>query len=206
MKAQTMKKHRFFPLALISVAILAGCGTVPQSTTLTDARADYSNAQANPQVVKLAPLELKDASEALNRANAAQSSREDGKVVDSLAYVAKQKVALAQETARRKNSELEVSNAAAERNKLLLQARTSEADQAKQQAAMAQQSADQKSAQLATADAIAQQQQKNLDAKTAEADLARLTRKPVHSRTKPAWRQCRRRWTRCTPRKRRAAW
>lgn len=173
MKAQTMKKHRFFPLALISVAILAGCGTVPQSTTLTDARADYSNAQANPQVVKLAPLELKDASEALNRANAAQSSREDGKVVDSLAYVAKQKVALAQETARRKNAELEVSNAAAERNKLLLQARTSEADQAKQQAAMAQQSADQKSAQLATADAIAQQQQKNLDAKTAEADLAR---------------------------------
>ena len=173
MKAQTMKKHRFFPLALISVAILAGCGTVPQSTTLADARADYSNAQANPQVVKLAPLELKDASEALNRANAAQSSREDGNVVDSLAYVAKQKVALAQETARRKNAELEVSNAAAERNKLLLQARTSEADQAKQQAAMAQQSADQKSAQLATADAIAQQQQKNLDAKTAEADLAR---------------------------------
>ncbi len=159
MKAQTMKKHRFFPLALISVAVLAGCGTVPASPTLADARTDYSNAQANPQVVKLAPLQLKDAGDALDRANAAQSAREDAQKVDSLAYVAKQKVALAQETAQRKNAELEVSNAAAQRSKLQLEARTNEADQAKQQAAMAQQTVEQKNAELA--------------AKTAEADAAR---------------------------------
>jgi outer membrane protein OmpA-like peptidoglycan-associated protein len=159
MKAQTMKKHRFFPLALISVAVLAGCGTVPTSPTLADARTDYSNAQANPQVVKLAPLQLKEAGEALDRANAAQSARDDAQKVDSLAYVAKQKVALAQVTAQRKNAELEVSNAAAQRSKLQLEARTNEADQAKQQAAMAQQTVEQKNAQLA--------------AKTAEADAAR---------------------------------
>ena len=172
MKAKTMKKS-LFSLTLVSMAVLAGCSTMPQSSTLDNARTDYRNAQANPQVVSLAPLQLKDAGEALDRANAAQTAKEDVKVVDSLAYVAKQKVALAQETAKRKNAELAVSNAAAERNKLLLQARTNEADQANYQAAVAQQDAQQKTAELAVATAVTQQQQMDLNAKTAEANQAR---------------------------------
>lgn len=172
MKAKTMKKS-LFSLTLVSMAVLAGCSTMPQSSTLDNARTDYHNAQANPQVVSLAPLQLKDAGEALDRANAAQTAKEDVKVVDSLAYVAKQKVALAQETAKRKNAELAVSNAAAERNKLLLQARTNEADQANYQAAVAQQNAQQKTAELAVANAVTQQQQMDLNAKTAEANQAR---------------------------------
>ena len=139
---------------------------MPTSPTLADARTDYSNAQANPQVVKLAPLQLKEAGEALERANAAQSARDDAQKVDSLAYVAKQKVALAQVTAQRKNAELEVGNAAAERSKLQLDARTNEADQAKQQAAMAQQ-------QAAMAQQSVEQKNAELVAKTAEADVAR---------------------------------
>ncbi len=171
-----MKKNRFFPLAFISVALLAGCGSIPQSSTLDDARADYSNAQANPQITKLAPLELKEAGEALDRANAAQSKREDRNVVDNLAYLAKQKVAIAQETAQRKNAELAVTNAASERNNVLLQARTVEADQARQQAAIAQQSTDQKTAELAVANAGAEraQQQAALAQASAEQDKARV--------------------------------
>jgi len=172
MKAITMKKS-MFSLTLVSMAVLAGCSTMPQSTTLDHARTDYHNAQANPQVVRLAPLQLKDAGEALDRANAAQTSKEDVKVVDSLAYVAKQKVALAQETALRKNAELAVSNAAAERNRQLLQARTNEADQANMKAAVAQQNVEQIAAELDVANAITQQQQLDLDAKTAEANQAR---------------------------------
>jgi len=172
MKAITMKKS-LFSLTLVSMAVLAGCSTMPQSTTLDHARTDYHNAQANPQVVRLAPLQLKDAGEALDRANAAQTSKEDVKVVDSLAYVAKQKVALAQETALRKNAELAVSNAAAERNRQLLQARTNEADQANMKAAVAQQDVEQIAAELDVANAITQQQQLDLDAKTAEANQAR---------------------------------
>ena len=172
MKAITMKKS-LFSLTLVSMAVLAGCSTMPQSTTLDHARTDYHNAQANPQVVTLAPLQLKDAGEALDRANAAQTSKEDVKVVDSLAYVAKQKVALAQETALRKNAELAVSNAAVERNRQLLQARTNEADQANMKAAVAQQDVEQIAAELDVANAITQQQQLDLDAKTAEANQAR---------------------------------
>lgn len=172
MKAKTMKKS-IFSLTLVSMAVLAGCSTMPQSTTLDHARTDYSNAQANQQVVTLAPLQLKDAGEALDRANAAQSSREDAKVVDSLAYVAKQKIALAHETAERKNAELAVSNATAERNRVLLQARTSEADQANQQAAIAQEDVQQLAAELDVSNAVTQQQQRSLDAKTAETNQAR---------------------------------
>jgi len=166
-------KKSIFSLTLVSLAVLAGCSTMPQSTTLDHARTDYSNAQANQQVVTLAPLQLKDAGEALDRANAAQNSREDAKVVDSLAYVAKQKIALAHETAERKNAELTVSKATAERNRVLLQARTNEADHANLQAAIAQDNAQHMAAELDVANAVTQQQQRSLDAKTAEADQAR---------------------------------
>lgn len=141
-----MKKNHLFALSLISVAVMTGCSTMPQSSTLDSARVDYSQAQANPQVVQLAPLQLKEAGEALDRANAAQASREDAKVVDSLAYVAQQKIALTQETAQRKKAELAVSAAAAERTQLQLQARTQEANAANQHAAIAELTAEQKTA------------------------------------------------------------
>lgn len=173
MKAKTMKKTHLFSLTLVSMAVLAGCSTLPENTALDRARVDYSNAQANQQVATLAPLQLKDAGEALDRANAAQTAREDAEVVDSLAYVAKQKIALARETAQRKNADLAVSNASTERNAALLEARTSEADHANYQAAVAQQSVEQKTAELAAADAMTQQQKLALAEKTAEADQAR---------------------------------
>ena len=185
MKAHTMKKNHLFALTLISVSVLAGCSTMPQSTTLDNARTDYNNAQANPQVVKLAPLQLKEAGEALDRANAAQVSREDAKVVDSLAYVAQQKIALTQEIAQRKSAELAVSNATAERNKLQLQARTAEADQAHQQAAMAELTAEQKTAeanlarqQTADAQASAAQDQASLAAMQAQMDELNAKKTP----------------------------
>lgn len=176
-----MKKNHLFALTLISVSVLAGCSTMPQSTTLDNARTDYNHAQANPQVVKLAPLQLKEAGEALDRANAAQVSREDAKVVDSLAYVAQQKIALTQETAQRKSAELAVSNATAERNKLQLQARTAEADQAHQQAAMAELTAEQKTAEanLARQQAAgAAQDQASLAAMQAQMDELNAKKTP----------------------------
>lgn len=180
-----MKNNHLFALSLIGVAVMSGCSTMPQSTTLDSARVDYSKAQANPQVVTLAPLQLKDAGEALDRANAAQTSREDAEVVESLAYVAKQKIALTQETAQRKSAELAVSNATAERNKLQLQARTAEADQAHQQAAMAELTAEQKTAeanlarqQAAAAQAGAAQDQASLAAMQAQMDEMNAKKTP----------------------------
>lgn len=145
---------------------------MPESATLNEARSSYNSAQANPQVAQLAPIELKEAGEALDRANRAQSKGDSSGKIDNLAYVAKQKTAIAQETAKRKNAELTIANAAAERNRVLLQARTREADQAKQQAALAEQSIEEKTTALAMANAEAERQQRDLEARTAEARQA----------------------------------
>lgn len=173
MKEWIMKKNRFLPVTFFAAALLAGCSSIPESQTLDEARSSYNSAQADPQVARLAPVELKDAEAALARANSAQSKRESRETVDGLAYLAKQKIAIAEATAKRRNAEQTVSNAAAERNKVLLEARTAEADQAKQQAAIAEQSSEQKTAALALAEAQAEQQRRDLEAKTAEAERAR---------------------------------
>ena len=156
-----MQKNRYFPLALIAVAVLAGCGatTPPKNTLLTEAHSNYNDAQSNPQVTSLAELELKEAGDTLSRADTALSKGQGTATVDHLAYIANQQVGIAQETARRKTAELAVTNADAKRTEVRLEARTAEANEAKQQVAMVTKIADQQSADLAAADANAQRDQ-----------------------------------------------
>src|SRR5665811_388521 len=132
-----MQNNRYFPLTLIAVAILAGCAT-PSNSSLTDAHNNYNSASTNPQVTNLAAVELKQAGDTLNKADAALSKGESTDTVNQLAYIAKQQVAIAQETAKRKTAELAVTNASTERDQVRLQARTAEADAAKQKVAAMQ--------------------------------------------------------------------
>jgi len=160
-----MKNHRFLPMTLIAVAVLAGCSTLPASDSpLAQARNDYSNAQANPQVAALAASELKQASDSLDRANNASSKGESSALVDHLAYVAKQHVAIARETATQRAAELAVANAGAERDRVRLEARTREADSAQRsaQASQRQSEASQRSAE-------ASQRQSEASLRSAEA-------------------------------------
>jgi outer membrane protein OmpA-like peptidoglycan-associated protein len=134
-----MKNYLALPMTLIAAAVLASCSSMPASDSpLAHARTDYSNAQANPQVAVHAAAELKQAADSLDKANNASSKGEKGAVVDHLAYVAKQQVAIAQETARQKAAELTVANASAERDRVRLDARTREADAAQRNAELAQ--------------------------------------------------------------------
>lgn len=137
-----MKNHRVLPLAFIAVAALAGCSTLPSDSPLAQAHAAYSEAQANPQVTTLAAGELKQASDSLDKADRASSKGESGVTVDHLAYVAKQQVAIAQETATQKAAELAVANASAERDRVRLEARTREADSAQRSAEYSQRQAE----------------------------------------------------------------
>lgn len=166
-----MKNHRFLPMTLIAVAVLAGCSSLPASNSLLDqARNDYSNAQASPQVTNLAAGELKQASDSLDRANNAWTKHEDRALVDHLAYVAKQQVAIAQETARQKAAELAVANASAERDRVRLDARTREADSAQRSAEYSQRQseasqrsaeASQRSAEVSQRQAVTERQAAN---------------------------------------------
>ncbi|MBU1396983.1 MAG: OmpA family protein [Gammaproteobacteria bacterium] len=141
-----MKKNRYLSVSLIAAAVLAGCSTMPpQNTALDEARSVYGSARTNPQVISLAPLELQKAGESLSKADAALSAGDEA-AVNQLAYLTKQQVAIAQETAKRKAAEMEIANASAQRDQVRLAARTAEAEAARRQAALAQQTAEQQAA------------------------------------------------------------
>ena len=137
-----MHHYRFLPTALLAITTVAGCISGPENSRLNEARNDYNAAQNNPQVTTLAPAELKQASDALDKANAAAKKREDADEITHLAYLAKQRVAIAQETAKQKQAETNITAATAERTEIRLDARTQEANKAQQKAETAQREAD----------------------------------------------------------------
>jgi outer membrane protein OmpA-like peptidoglycan-associated protein len=159
-----MTTHRIATLTLLAAATLAACSSMPENNAALDqARSDYRSAEANPQTQSLAPAELKQAADALARAEAAQAHRDDRAQVDQLAYLARQRVALAQEAANRKGSEAAVAAASAQRDQMRLAARTREADAATQTANAAQRDAasSQRQAAAAQRQSEASQQQAN---------------------------------------------
>lgn len=137
----TLHRHtlRTLSLSLLAAAALVACGSMPASNSLLDqAHSDYRTVQADGQALTLAPAEMKQAADALDRADAALAQGGDAAQVDQLAYLAKQRVALAQAATSRKGAESAVARASAERDRMRLTARTAEADAANQSAANAQ--------------------------------------------------------------------
>lgn len=133
-----------FPLAMIAVAVLSACGTaaVKSNPSLAAAHSSYDYAQSNPQITNLAALEMKEASDTLTKADDAMSKGQSTAAIDHLAYIASQQVGIAQETAKRKNAELAVTNAAAKRNEIRLEARTEEVETARQETNIAKRKTD----------------------------------------------------------------
>lgn len=173
---------RRLSLSVIAIAVVAACSTAPmQPTPLEQARVSYVSAQTNLQVVQLAPDELSLAGTALAKADDAAKKGESSVRVDQLAYVASQRVAIAQETARQKSSDKAAASAATEREKIRLDARTREADAAQRAAAAAkldaeasQRQSESSQRQAQDADARSRQleiQLKELDAKKTERGL-----------------------------------
>jgi len=154
-----MKLNFLKAIVLAATVALAACSTVPTTTpTLDEARADFVAANNNPQVATYAPMEFKQAGEALDRANQAAAKRGSLDTIDRLAYVAKQRIATAQEVAKSKAAEAEVANASRQRDRVQLEARTAEADRARRDASAAQAQAQDAQAQAAAAQQQAAQQ------------------------------------------------
>ena len=159
MNTLRMKNLYLIPSVFALSIMFAACSTTPTTTSLLDqTRGDFMAAQSNPAVATNAPLEFKAASDALDRANAAAAKKESLDDIDKLAYIAKQKIATAQEIAKQKQAEADVANAGRQRDEIRLEARTAEANQARMSAEQAKSQANQ-----AKADA---------DAARAQADAA----------------------------------
>lgn len=107
-----MKKAQYTPVLLVIAALLGACSSTPTTTGLLDqTRTDFQVAQNNPKIATYAAVEMNQADEAMKLANAAAADDDSAAEIDNLAYVAKQKIALAQETAKQKSAEAEVANA-----------------------------------------------------------------------------------------------
>nr|WP_051567000.1 OmpA family protein [Herminiimonas sp. CN] len=116
-------------------ALVGACSSMPKTTSLLDqTRGDYVAAQNNPKVASYAPLEMKQAGEALEQANAAASHAGSAEKIDKLAYLARQKIALTQEVVKQKSAEADIASAGKERDQVRLAQRTNEAEQAKMSA------------------------------------------------------------------------
>jgi hypothetical protein len=88
-------------LTLGAATALTGCVFIPGSyPRLEEARVAQAEAAADPRIVRFAAAELRKAAEALEQARVARDTLDDPAVVDHLAYVARQRVAIAREAAR----------------------------------------------------------------------------------------------------------
>lgn len=122
-------------LALAALTALVGCANVPQANArLEEARTSYRTAQDNPNTAEMAGAEMQQATQAMDVANSAWERNDDTQDVNHWAYLARQRIAIAQATTERKVAELSVAQAKADSDTLRLNARTREADAAKRQA------------------------------------------------------------------------
>lgn len=162
------QRNSLHALALAASVLLGACSTLPaDNPTLMDARAAMERAQNNPQTRDLAAAELAAAGTALNRANEAFTRRDSASEVDHLAYLAKQRVSLAQQTGAQKAADAQLLSAEAERDRTRLAARTSEAEAAQRQAMSSQQDAQ-------TAQRLAQSSQQDAQAAQRSAAASRM--------------------------------
>lgn len=122
-------------IAAAALAVLTACSSVPaDNAQLSEARRDYQMVQATPMAQNFAGAELRQASDALARADEARMRNDSPEAINKLAYLAKQSTAVAREVVRQKTAEMAVTTASAERDRMRLAARTNEADNAKMQA------------------------------------------------------------------------
>ena len=136
----SINKYTFKNLAgiagiMIAAMALSGCAQkVMTNPAVDEAKAAYQAAQANPAVMRNAPLELKKAEMALTKAEETFQKQGDVAVIEHQAYLSKQHSAIAQEIGNQKMAEAAIEQANAERNKVLLEARSAEASLAQKEA------------------------------------------------------------------------
>jgi outer membrane protein OmpA-like peptidoglycan-associated protein len=133
-----MTKHPFVKSTMLAAAIaasgllLSGCNSVQRTDArLEQAHSQFSNLKAKSNVGAVAPIELKDAQEALSTADQALAERKDKTDLDHKIYLAQQRVAIAEDAYKRKLSEADAKALNDNRDKLRLEARTAEAERAK---------------------------------------------------------------------------
>ena len=119
-----MQTFKLLPAVSLIALMLGGCATPPENPQLLQARTQFAALQQKPESNTLAALETRDAFSALNKAD--QASLKDRKAadVDQLAYLANQKIAVAEQTIAMRQAEAGLKKIDAERTQVQLDVRT----------------------------------------------------------------------------------
>lgn len=121
-----MRISLMLPATAVVSLLLAGCATTPENSDLLQARAQFSALQSKPQSNTLAALETEDASLALNKADKLSSENRQAPGIKQLAYVASQKIALAEQTILGREAQAGLKSIEAERTQVRLEVRTAQ--------------------------------------------------------------------------------
>ena len=171
--------------------LLSGCSApIRESAALEQARSAFAEAQRDPDVQKNASLELQKAKNDLDQADRLLNEGAEIPEVEHFAYLARQRTAIAREVTNVKLAEQALDAAGAERNAVLLEARTREAVQARQlaeeqktRAMIADQQADSARMQAEAAREQADSARMQVGTMTAEAERVRMEALAAKERT-----------------------
>ena len=120
-----------------------GCSSAPvRPAELDQARMAYAQAQDTPQVSTHAPVALHEAEVAVRLAERTWDKEKNVREVQNLAAVAERRVEVARAAAEKKQAEADAEELRAARERVLLEARTREAQRAQEQAERAQEQAE----------------------------------------------------------------
>lgn len=158
--------------SLIAVGLLAACASTTPLPALESARSTVNTAAGNPSVNQYAQLELKQATDALAKADRQWADDHDEAETNHLAYLATQRAEIATNTARARQLDADIKQAGGEADRIRLQARTQEADQARMRADAQTRNAQLAQQQAMSAEQRAAQQQANATAAMAQASAA----------------------------------
>ena len=137
----SLRRYTTLGAALLTAGLLAACASHAPLPALEQARSTVERTTTNPAVGRYAQLELREARDALARADQAWNKDHDETETKHLAYLAERRAEIASNAARARELDVQVQSSGSETNRLRLQARTTEAEQATQRAQMAQQQA-----------------------------------------------------------------
>lgn len=159
------QSSRLIPFVVSTVLLAAGCASAPkQIPELDQARTDVQQLQQDPQVQQLASQELSNARKSLDAAEAAMQKHDKDGVLH-YSFLASQQAKAGEELISRGQAREQVAQGEAERNRVLLEARTREAQNASDQAR-----AEQQKAEVAKQEALSAQAQAE-QARTETADM-----------------------------------
>ena len=123
----------------LCVTLFAGCASTPEHVaSLEQARADVQALQQDPLVSRAASRELMDARASLSKAESALADGDSIETVDHFAYLATRQAQTGEARIAEARAREQVADSEADRNRVLLNARTQEAEAAAAAARAAQ--------------------------------------------------------------------